>query len=131
MAAKTPNAEELLVKLAAADNVVATKRGALKQAEQEYEAIADQLFALMDEQGTEQLRSTKAGLLVTISEAIIPQVTDWAALGMFILRNKKLELFQRRLSPAVWADLIEARRGKEIPGVVPFKKRRLHVTKSK
>lgn len=120
-----------MVKLAAADNVVATKRGALKQAEQEYEAIADQLFALMDEQGTEQLRSSKAGLLVTISESTIPQVTDWAALGIFILRHKRLELFQRRLSPAVWDALITERKGKAIPGVEPFKKRRLHVTKAK
>lgn len=131
MTAKAPTAEELLVKLAAADNVVATKRGALKQAEQEYEAIADQLFALMDEQGTEQLRSTKAGLLVTISESEIPQVTDWAILGAYILRNKKLELFQRRLSPAVWTALIEDRKGKPVPGIEPFIKRRLHVTKSK
>ena len=52
MTKDTPEtAAQLLVLLAAADNKCATKRGELKQADGEYEAIADRLFALMDEQG--------------------------------------------------------------------------------
>lgn len=131
MTTAKPTAKELLTKLAAADDNVARKRADLKLAEAEYEALADQIFALMDEQGTDQLRSPDAGLTASIASSKIPQITDWTALEKFALRHKRLDLFQRRLSAPAVRDLIESRRGLAIPGVMEYEKRRLHVTKSK
>lgn len=123
--------EQMLRALAAADDVVASARGALKQAESEYEAIADRVFAYLDEQGTDQMRSKNAGLTVAIHETESYSFEDFNAFSAFMLRNKATELLQRRLSgPAVRA-LIEQRDGKMIPGLAPYKKRRLSVTKVK
>lgn len=123
--------EQMLRALAAADDVVATARGALKQAEAEYEAVADRVFAYLDDQGTDQMRSTKAGLTVAIQETESYSFEDFNAFTAFLIRHKATELLQRRLSgPAVRA-LIEQRDGKMIPGLAPYKKRRLSVTKVK
>lgn len=130
MAKDKPTAKELLTKLAAADDNVARKRAELKNAEAEYEVISDQIFALMDEQGTDQVRSAEVGLTVSIATSKIPQIQDWSALEKFALRHKRLDLFQRRLSAPAVRDLIETRKGLAVPGVVEFEKRRLHVTKS-
>lgn len=123
--------EQMLRALAAADDAIATARGVLKQAEAEYEAIADRVFIYLDEQGTDQMRSTKVGLTVAIQESETYSFSDFEAFSQFLIRNKATELLQRRLSaPAVRA-LIEARDGKMLPGLSPYKKRRLSVTKVK
>jgi len=129
MAEKSETAEALLQALAAADNKVATKTGELKQAQQEYEAVADRVFALMDEQGTETIRNSRVGLQATISETDIDRIEDWDKFMPFVLRHKVLHLFQRRLSPVAVRELVEFRKGKSIPGLGKFTKRRLHVTK--
>lgn len=121
-------AGELLSKLAACDNKIATKRGELKQAEQEYEAVADRIFALMDAQETETIRNSKVGLQVTISEHDMDVIEDYNAFVPFVLRHKLLHFFQRRLSPAVIREWREANPKKSIPGLGKFTKRRLHVT---
>lgn len=127
----TETVEQMLNALAAADDKVATARGALKQAESEYEAIADRVFAYLDEQGTDQMRSKKAGLTVAIQESETYSFSDYDAFVKFLLRNQATELLQRRLSaPAVRA-LIEQRGGVMIPGLAPYTKRRLSVTKAK
>lgn len=131
MAEKKYTVKELLSKLAAADDNVARARATLKQAESEYDVVEDLIFKLMDEQETDQIKSVEVGLQVSIQPSVIPQVLDWSALEKFVLRNKRLDLFQRRLSAPAVRDLIEARKGVAIPGVTEYEKRRLHVTKSK
>lgn len=122
------NAGELLKKLATADNKIATKRGELKQAEDEYTAIEDRIFKLMDEQETETIRNAKVGLQVTISESLVDVIEDYNKFVPFVLRHKLVHFFQRRLSPAVIRDYRAANPKKVIPGLGVFKKRRLHVT---
>lgn len=123
--------EQMLTALAAADNKCATIRGQLKEADAEYEAIADRVFAFLDNQGMDSVRSPKAGLTASIREEDSYSFSDFEAFAKFVLRHKSLELLQRRLSgPAVRA-LIEQRGGKEIPGLAPYTKRRLSVTKVK
>lgn len=121
-------AEQLLTKLAAADNKVATATGALKHAKQEYEAIADRIFALMDQQGTEAIRNSKVGLQCSISETEIEVIEDYDAFSRYVLRHKALHLLQRRLSPVALREIVESS-GKKVPGIGYFSKRRLHVTK--
>lgn len=46
------------------------------------------------------------------------QVKDWDAFGTFVLKNKRLDLLQRRVSDAAVEELWEAK--KKVPGVEPF-----------
>jgi len=121
------NAGVLLQKLAAADNKIATIRGQLKQAEEEYTAIEDRIFALMDAQETESLRNSKVGLQVSISTAEVDIIEDYDKFAAFVLRHKLLHFFHRRLTTAALKDW-GANHSKPIPGLGVFKKRRLHVT---
>lgn len=123
------NAKQLLAALAAADNEVATATGALKGAKERYEAVADRLFALMDEQGTETIRNSEVGLQVSIGETETDTIEDWEKLEQFVLRHKLLYLFQRRLSSTAIREWMQDNPNRPIPGVGKFAKRRLHVTK--
>lgn len=124
------NAEQLLAALAAADDEIARINGLLKAAHAEYEAIQDRVFAFLDEQGTDQVRAPRTGLTVSITERDIPRITDWDALEKFVLRHKRLDLFQRRLSVEAWRSIIETRRDETVPGTAVFKKRSLSVTRA-
>lgn len=131
MTAESVTAESLLKLLAAADDAVATKTGELKQAKEEYEALKDRVFVLLDEQGITGMESPRAGLKVSINETSKYGFDDFEAFVAFLLRNKAVELLHRRLADNAVTAMIEQRRGKAIPGVKEFKLRRLHVTKSK
>lgn len=124
-----PTAGELLRMLAEADDKVAEANGALKQAKIEYEKVADQVFALMDEQETEAIRNKGVGLQVSIQEREIERIEDWDDFERFCLRHKALHLFQRRLSATAIREMMESLGGKPIPGVGTFKVRKLSVTK--
>ena len=129
MTEKKETAEQLLKALADADNAVATATGVLKAKKEAYEAVADRVFALMDEQGTETIRNSKIGLQVSISVSANETIEDYEKFSQFILRNKALHLVQRRISPAALREWNEANPRKQVPGVGLFEKRRLSVTK--
>lgn len=125
---KVENAEALLKKLADADNKCATKRGELKAAEEEYTAIEDRIFKLMDEQGTEAIRNAKIGLQVSISETEVDTIEDYDKLIPFLKRRNLIHFLQRRLSSVAIREWRAANPRAKIPGLGVFKKRRLHVT---
>lgn len=125
---KALTAAQLLQALADADNHIATVKGQLKAAEENYTKIEDQVFALMDEQGTETLRNSKIGLQATISNTETEIIEDWAGFERFVLRHKLLSMFQRRLSAKAVREWNDANPGKKVPGVGIFKRRRLSVT---
>lgn len=131
MSTETVTAEGLLKLLATADDMVAIKTGELKQAKDEYEAIKDRVFVMLDEQGINSMDSPKAGLQVSISETPKYGFEDFEIFVQFLLRNKAVELLHRRLADNAVTAMIERRRGKAIPGLKVFQVRRLHVTKSK
>lgn len=121
-------AAQLMQQLADADNAIATARGALKGAEEAYEKIADKVFALMDEQGTETIRNSSIGLQVTISESETETIHNWPDFEKFVLRHKLLSMFQRRLSVKAIREWNDANPKKQVPGLGKFAKRRLSVT---
>ena len=55
----------------------------------------------------------------------MPNVTDWDALNQFILEQGMLVLLQRRVSAAVWKELLEL--GTEVPGIESFTKRDVNI----
>ena len=119
----------LLRLLADADNNIATIRGTLKHAEEEYSAIEDRVFALMDSQETDSIRNLKVGLQASISESETDVIEDYEVFTRFVLRHKLIHFFTRRLTAKALKEWHDANQGKKIPGLGKFKKRRLHVTK--
>ncbi len=124
-----PTAGQLLAALKAASDKADTLSGQLRDAKQEKDALEAQIMLLMEQQGTTLLAA--GGLVSEMKEEEVPQVMDWDSLEKFILRSKRLDIFQRRLSPVVWRSLIEERDGTAVPGVGVFKKRKLSVRKGK
>lgn len=122
-------AKELLVELAEADNKVATQRAVLKQAEQDYEAVADKLFAYFDREGIEAIRNKEVGLQVSVGETVYDTIEDWETFAQFVLRRKALHFFQRRLTPTALKEFREGHPKIKIPGLGKFTRRKLHVTK--
>lgn len=122
-------AGELLVALAAVDDLLDIKNGELRQLKQQRGELVQQIEALMDEQGTTMLAA--GGLVCTAKYEDVPQLTDWSALEQYVYRHKRLDLFQRRLSPAVWRELIEERQGQALPGVATYTSRKLSVRSAK
>lgn len=121
-------AKDLLLALAAADDRVASATGHLKAMKEEYEAVADRLFRLMDEQGTEAIRNSEVGLQVSIGETETDTIEDYEAFTRYILRHKLVHLLQRRISATALREYVD-QTGKSPPGLGKFTKRRLHVTK--
>jgi len=79
------------------------------------------LIDMMDAVGTDQSRSSVA--TATISETVVPQVTDWDAFWKFIMRNKATYLVERRPAAVAFRETLEQRKGRAIPGVSSFTKR--------
>lgn len=125
----TANAAQLLAALAAVDDKIDQQNGVLRNLKAERESLVEAIEQLMDEQGTTILAA--GGLLCETKLEDVPQIKDWTALEQFVYRNKHLDLFQRRLSPAVWKELLESRNGTAVPGVGVFQKRKLSVRSHK
>ena len=79
------------------------------------------LLEMMDAVGTDQSRSSVA--TATITEVVVPQVTDWDAFWKFIFRNKASYLVERRAASVAFRETLEQRKGRAIPGVSSFTKR--------
>lgn len=92
-----------------------------KQLEQEYEAKESALFSQMDNEGT-RIASGKFAK-VHIDEEVYPNVENWDEVYKYIGDNKYYHLLQRRFSASGFRELNE--RGTAVPGVVPFKKRKI------
>ncbi len=123
------NAAELIGALSDIDDKIDSANGVLRQLKSERDAIVEKIETLMDEQGTTILAA--GGLLCESKYEDVPQIEDWSKLETFVYRQKHLDLFQRRLSPAVWKALLESRNGSAVPGVKVFQKRKLSVRSHK
>jgi len=120
-----PNAAQLLQALEAIDNKIDHVNGVLRDLKRERDSIVEAIEQLMDEQGTTMLAA--GGLVCEAKFEQVPRIQDWAALEQFILRHKRLDLFQRRLMTSVWRELVEDRGGEPPPGTAAFVKRSLSV----
>lgn len=107
----------LRVKKAAAEKIV-------KNIEDEIKATELDLIEHMDKEATGKAAGKRAS--VTIQESVVPSVEDWDAFYKYISKMKYFHLLERRPSVTGCRELFDTK-GK-IPGVVPFTKRRLHVS---
>lgn len=122
----TPNAGQLIRALSTLDDRLAKLNGDIRTLKLERDAIVEQLELLMDEQGTTMLAAD--GLVCERKEDDVPQLQDWAELERYVLRHKRLDLFQRRISAPAWREILAAT-GKPVPGITTYTARKLSVRK--
>ena len=80
-----------------------------------------EIFASLDAQETTKGEGKKAA--VSVSQAIVADVTDWAAFWPWVAKNKHFHLIQKRVNDPGVRELWGMH--KTIPGVQPFTKRTL------
>lgn len=89
--------------------------------EGQIEGVEKQLFDVMDKQGLTSA-SSPIGEVVA-GESQYPHVENWPLFEAWVLDNKYLHMYQKRLSVTAYRELLNLNR--PIPGVVPFTKRKL------
>ena len=95
----------------------------IKAIEAEIASIEESLMERMDKEETSKSQGTKAS--VSITQATVANVEDWAAFHAYIAKNKYFHLLQKRASDPAVRELWDA--GKKVPGVQPFTKRKLNI----
>lgn len=93
----------------------------IKKLNAAYEVAERELMELMDTQQTRISAGKKAS--VHIDEVVFPTAENWDDIYAYLKGSGKLYLLERRLSTAGFRELFE--RGESVPGVVPFKKRKV------
>lgn len=98
----------------------------------EVRAVFDQrsaaLLTRIEEEGLTTVSSPKGR--VAIDESVVPQVENWDDFYSFIHRHKAYHLLERRPATAAYRELIAQRGKKPVPGVVPYTKRSLKLTRT-
>jgi len=90
-----------------------------------YDEVQEEVLRQLKAQGLDQGRGDRAS--VSISETVIPNVTDWTKLMTWIKRNQALHLFERRITKSAWMELVEMRKGRPLPGVESYTKETLNL----
>lgn len=93
----------------------------LKDNDKEIGLLEGQIMQAMDGEGV--IESKNHVGKVTISESIYPHVEEWGQFGDYILDNRYLHLLERRPAVLAYRELLSL--GREVPGVLPFTKRKL------
>lgn len=96
----------------------------LAELSKQIDAAEARVIELMDKQGVTGSVGTLAR--ASIRSSVKPSVTDWDAFYKFIHTNQYYHLLERRPSASGCREIFE--RDGQLPGVVPFTKRSLHIT---
>lgn len=89
--------------------------------------IDEQLFSVLDEQGVDRISTN--GVTLSVSETVVPQVTDWPTVYDYVSEHKAFHLFERRMSSVAYRELIE--QVGQLPGVESFTKRTINMRVSR
>jgi hypothetical protein len=95
----------------------------IEKIEGEIAAMEEALLARMDQEGIDKSTGKKAS--VGVSEVISANIKDFDEFAAYVKKTGYFHLFQRRVSDVACRELFE-KHGK-IPGLEPFKKRKLNV----
>lgn len=95
----------------------------IEKIEEEIAAMEEALLARMDQEGIDKSTGKKAS--VGVSEVISANIKDFDEFAAYVKKTGYFHLFQRRVSDVACRELFE-KHGK-IPGLEPFKKRKLNV----
>ena len=108
---------------------VRDERRRIRERDQEltekWRALEMELIIRLDEQGMLKA-STKEGT-ASITETIVPQVTDWDAVYDYIRETGDFYLLQKRPAAAAFRELHSS--GQTVPGLEPYTKRSISLRK--
>lgn len=90
------------------------------------ERIKEIIFAQLTAEGLD--RASVNGYTVSRSETEQPTVQDWDAVDAFAKEHDMPDLRQRRISTALWRELLAD--GQEIPGIAVFTKQDVNIRKT-
>ncbi len=111
--------------------VIKKKADELKELKQVFEQKEDLLMERL-QSDKEQLggaRGSKASVTVG-APVVCANVENWDEFYAYIHRNKAYYLLHRRPADGPYRELLATRKGKPVPGVVPFEKRNLNMVKA-
>lgn len=95
----------------------------IKLIEEQYTNLEERL---MEKMGREDIdKATGKTASVSVTSTVNGNVTDWAKVEAYIIKNKYLHFFQRRLSDPALREVWKS--GKKIPGVDQFVQKRLNL----
>lgn len=97
-----------------------------KELIEKWRTLEMELLVRLDEQGMKKA-STNDGT-ASVTEVVLPQVTDWDALFEHISVTGDFYLLQKRPAAAAFRELHES--GEVIPGIDPYTKRSISLRKS-
>lgn len=99
----------------------------LKKIKEEERVIEDKI---LDNCSKDEISAIKGRQwAISLTRSIVPNVTDWNKFNKYVIRNKAIDMLQRRVSTSAWRERVEA--GKNIPGVEPFTRIGLQLRKVK
>lgn len=118
------------------DNLVVLReeyRAKKKEADDAYTIFQQASNEVMEEMEQNQHVVKASGLRGTASivKTAIAHVKEWDKVYNFILRHKKFELMQRRISDGAYRELLETRKGKLLPGIETFEKKSISLREIK
>lgn len=105
---------------------IASAESALRLKKKDQDELEKRILDSMLESGSEVHRATGGGQF-SIARTTVPSVADWRLVDAWILKNKAVDLLQRRLSVSAWREYVAA--GKVVPSVVEETVVKLHYTK--
>ena len=97
----------------------------IKELNADFKQKHDDLIRTMDEVGTPTARGSLASVVIT--ETTVPTIEDWGKVSEWVMENDAIYLLHRRISSGPWNELRDA--GQNVPGVTPFTKRAISLTK--
>ena len=116
---------DLLKAVVEADNESAVHRAKWNEADRLLKDAEEALLNAMKEQGVDRVRNDEIN--VTIQKKQRPQVTDWEMFYKVVVKNP--QLLERRVSAKPFAELLEARKGRPVPGVQIYEYEALRKTR--
>lgn len=104
---------ELLNAVVEADNAASVIRAQLNEADRALREAEEVLLLAMQQEGIDRVRNDH--LTVTLATKSRPHVVDWDLFYQTV--KKHPQLLERRVSAKPFAELLESRKGRPIPGV--------------
>lgn len=118
---------ELTINLRETTDTIGVLNKRLKDLKEKKAKIETSLLNIMDDMGNGMRSlSTDAGT-VSIKELIVAKVDDWEKFYDYIKETGDFHLLERRPANVAFREMLEAEQ--EVPGVSPFTKRSISLTK--
>lgn len=92
-----------------------------------YDKLEEELFNEVTKDELEGAAGKTAK--VVIKRDIVATVSDWEVFCRYLVRNKSFDLITRKVSNPAYRARLEA--GKQVPGLTPFTKVSIHLSKLK